>query len=366
MGVADKVRVSSVSECNTTLKPSRVLKGHFSSVTCVELSEDNSIAYSGSKDGDLIWWDIENKIHNRMNNNDDSIENLFQWNKSHFEMIERNKSLLALITTSDGLLIATGGKDHTVRIYDSRIMKQVINFPGHKETITGLIFRESTHELFSCSMDRTVKIWSLNEQAYVDSLFGHQEAILCLDCRRAERPVTGGFDQSCRLWKIAQESQLVFRAHSNAIESCGIITGSQWVTGDQDGYVCLWSTAKKKPISIVSLKTTSLPQFGMGSIREACKGWVFSLAVCKGTDLIAAGLGDGVVRFIKHNQNSSRHQDYFLTIMGGIPLRGYVNGLKVAKSARFFLAGVGQEPKHGRWAYDKGAKNGIVIQPIEI
>ena len=29
----------------------------------------------------------------------------------------------------------------------------------HKDIVTGLAFREGTHELFSGSFDRTVKIW---------------------------------------------------------------------------------------------------------------------------------------------------------------------------------------------------------------
>jgi len=40
--------------------------------------------------------------------------------------------------------------------------------------VTCLAFREGTHELFSGSLDRSVKLWSLDDMAYVDTLFGHQ------------------------------------------------------------------------------------------------------------------------------------------------------------------------------------------------
>merc|ERR1711879_1113565 len=102
-------------------------------------------------------------------------------------------------------------------------------------------------------------------------------SVLCLDCRCSKRPVTGGFDQSCRLWKVSDESQLVFKTHSLATDSCGIITDSQWLTGDQNGCVCLWTTAKKKPLSIASLVKNSTKQIGAGSnnklpIRSYCRG----------------------------------------------------------------------------------------------
>jgi WD40 repeat protein len=40
--------------------------------------------------------------------------------------------------------------------------------------VTGLAFRPGSHTLYSCSYDRSVKIWSLDDAAYVDTLFGHQ------------------------------------------------------------------------------------------------------------------------------------------------------------------------------------------------
>jgi ribosomal RNA-processing protein 9 len=48
------------------------------------------------------------------------------------------------------------------------------SYPGHRDVISALAFREGTHQLFSGSYDRTVKMWSLDDKAYMDTLFGHQ------------------------------------------------------------------------------------------------------------------------------------------------------------------------------------------------
>lgn len=40
--------------------------------------------------------------------------------------------------------------------------------------MTSLAFRDGTHELYSGSLDRSIKLWSLDDMAYVDTLFGHQ------------------------------------------------------------------------------------------------------------------------------------------------------------------------------------------------
>ena len=45
--------------------------------------------------------------------------------------------------------------------------------------------------------------------------FGHQDKITAIDSLSRERAVTsGGRDASIRIWKIIEESQLVFNAHS--------------------------------------------------------------------------------------------------------------------------------------------------------
>ena len=43
-------------------------------------------------------------------------------------------------------------------------------------------------QLFSASLDRTVKIWLLAERAYVDTLYGHQAGVLAVDVLRQARP----------------------------------------------------------------------------------------------------------------------------------------------------------------------------------
>lgn len=43
-------------------------------------------------------------------------------------------------------------------------------FKGHRDIVTSLVFRKDTHDLYSASRDRSVKIWSLDEMAYVETL----------------------------------------------------------------------------------------------------------------------------------------------------------------------------------------------------
>ncbi len=55
-----------------------------------------------------------------------------------------------------------------------------------------------------------------------------------------------------------------------------------------------------------------------------------------------------------------------LALLGGLPARGWVNGLAVARSGRFVVAAVGQEPRLGRWARDAKAHNGLLMHRLDV
>lgn len=79
----------------------------------------------------------------------------------------------------------------------------------------------------------------------------------------------------------------------------------------------------------------------------------------------ASGAGDGVVRLwgvVDAKGGSSKA----LEPLGGIPARGFVNSLAFARSGRFLAAGLGQEPRMGRWLRDGVARNGVLIQPLQL
>ena len=72
---------------------------------------------------------------------------------------------------------------------------------------------------------------------------------------------------------------------------------------------------------------------------------VVSAAVGKGTNLCATGAGDGTIRLWKATPGE---KDTALEPKHSLPQRGFVNGLAIASSGKFLLAGVGQEPRLGR------------------
>ncbi|KAL2266463.1 hypothetical protein VTJ83DRAFT_5815 [Remersonia thermophila] len=185
---------------------------------------------------------------------------------------------LTVRASQDGKFVVTGGADRRLVVYNASDLTPIRAFTQHRDAVTGLAFRRGTNQLFSCSRDRTVKVWSLDELAYIETLFGHQDEILDVDALGQERCVTvGARDRTARYWKVAEESQLVFRggggdggggssskkhklppgmdpasaAHEGSMDRVAMIDDEIFVTGSDNGDLALWSIQRKKPLHVV-------------------------------------------------------------------------------------------------------------------
>lgn len=66
--------------------------------------------------------------------------------------------------------------------------------------------------------------------------YGHQSAITCIDALARERAITsGGSDRSIRIWKIVEESQLVYNGHSGSIDIVKLINEENFISAGDDG-----------------------------------------------------------------------------------------------------------------------------------
>lgn len=375
--IADRIKFPTVQDTTMELS-TRLLKGHRLSVTSIALTHDECSIYSVSKDGAVVLHDVETgkrcTIWSRRSlatsvPAQPATTTGADWVKPAARQGSSN-SLLSVAVSFDGRYLAAGGGDKLVHVWDARNRQHLRAFPGHKDAVTSLAFREGTHQLYSGSLDRSIKIWSLEDMAYVDTLFGHQAEVLGLDALRSERIVSCGADRTCRVWKIPEESQLVFRGYCPTIESVAYLTGSEWVSGSADGSLQLWNATKKKPISAIpdAHRTTVDIGVSAGAVDGMATSWVSSVAVCRGTDLVASGAGNGTLCLWKVSDEGGGggRQGKTLQPIGGIPVRGFINSIQIARSGRFLAAGVGQEPRMGRWLRDKVARNGVIVCPLPL
>ena len=101
----------------------------------------------------------------------------------------------------------------------------------------------------------------LTKKTYIETLFGHQDQITDIDTLGRERCVSvGGRDKTARVWKIVEESQLVYRGGvstknpeggrplhmEGSLDCISQIDESMFVTGGDSGVLSLWELNRKK------------------------------------------------------------------------------------------------------------------------
>jgi WD40 repeat protein len=70
----------------------------------------------------------------------------------------------------DGRLLATGGFDTTVRVWDVGALQEVRLLRGHTGGIWSVAFDESGRQIVSAGVDGTIAVWDMNEGVLLRTL----------------------------------------------------------------------------------------------------------------------------------------------------------------------------------------------------
>lgn len=313
-------------------------KQHRASITCITVTSDSKHVYSACKDGIIFKWLLETKS---------------KVCSSPFVKTNRKcyPPILALAVSHNNEFVASGDTQCHVKLW-SGDLKHMHTFTGHKSAVTGLAISFECDTLYSSSNDRSIKVWNIEDRAYVETLFGHQAAITSLDILSKNRVISsGGTDKSIRVWKIQEESQLVFNGHSRGIDMARRVNDQQFVSCDEDGTLSLWSVLKKVP-------THTIPVAHGYDSTSSEPNWITSVACLTNSDLIASGSYDGSVKLWKITPKRT------LEFLQDISLPGVINSLAFTSDHKHIIAGVGTEHRFGRWKSIKGVKNSVAVIDI--
>lgn len=125
--------------------------------------------------------------------------------------------------------------------------------------------------------------YSITHEPHLLSRFGHQAPVTGIDALSRERAITaGGFDCTIRIWKIAEESQLIYNGHRGSIECVRLINEENFLSSGDDGSLCVWSVMKKKPLC------TREKAHGVNATNGQAN-WISAIATLTNTDIIASG-----------------------------------------------------------------------------
>jgi len=277
--------------------------------------------------------------------------------KGDKDFLGHTGEIVSIAVSDSGRYLATGDKHARLIIWDADTLTPRRVFTRHRDAVTSLSFRRGTEQLFSGGADRAVLVWSAAEAAYIETLHGHEDAVIGvaggLDPTQETCVSVGSRDRSARLWKVVEENQLVFRSGGTArqkgmdklrkgrfganvdkhektsddqpngdngdedeviayaegsVDCVALLDASLFVTGSDNGGLSLWSVQRKKPLFTVPIahgRDPSIPADEMSANVDAAtsgkKGprlprYITAIATVPFADLILTASWDGWIR----------------------------------------------------------------------
>lgn len=315
-------------------------RNHAKAITCIVVSPDDKYAYSASKDSTIVQWDLQAcKVHKCLS---------YNRKKPQKNLTHHNYPVLSL-AVSDHYLVS-GDNSGLIVVRNPITLEYIGSLTGHKDGVTGLTICNESNQLFSCSKDKSVKVWNLVDLCYIETLFGHQNEVTCIDILQKDRVVTaGGMENIARVWKIQEETQLIFNGTGGSMDTIKKIDGAHFVSGGDSGSVSIWGTLKKKPLCNVS------NAHGINN-DNGQPHWISAVGALANSDLVVSGSCDGTLKFWRCTNNFKSLLPLF-----NLPVKGFINGLVFTNDGSRLIVAIGTEHRFGRWHNVTGIKNTLHV-----
>ncbi|EJU03857.1 WD40 repeat-like protein [Dacryopinax primogenitus] len=193
-----------------------VLGGHSSTIRCLKLLHDRSIAVTGSRDGTLRVWDVQRgQSMHVLAGHQHSVRCLEVW----------------------GNLVVSGSYDCTARLWNVDTGECLQIYRGHFHQIYAVAF--DGERVVTGSLDSTVRVWTARNAESVQMLTGHTSLVGQLQLTSTHL-ATGGSDGRVMLYALPSLAPLHrLLAHDNSV-TCLQIDHRFLVSGGNDGRVKLY------------------------------------------------------------------------------------------------------------------------------
>ncbi|CAD6192569.1 unnamed protein product [Caenorhabditis auriculariae] len=164
----------------------KVLRGHGSEVRCIDWHPTKGLIVSGSRDTQqpVKLWDPKSG----------QCLATFQEHKSSVMAVEFNRN---------GNWLLTGGRDHLVKMYDIRVMKEMHTYRAHKKEVISVAWHPVHEGLFvSGGGDGSIAYWLVDSEKEIGFLeHAHDQAIWAMRWHPMGHILaTGSNDNNTKFW----------------------------------------------------------------------------------------------------------------------------------------------------------------------
>lgn len=214
------------------------------SVQSVVISPDEKLLAAGGHDSTLRIWDFETC----------QLKKILQ-----FKHAEHLTNIVSVNFSPDGRWLAAGGKDWAVYLWKTEeIFKNhtPIKLLGHSQGIRSVVFSPDGEYLASTGHDGSIRIWRLgNEIEEHAVLLGHERTVYSLTFSKDGKTLlSGSEDKTVRTWNIELKKQIQQMTTPGTVRVAKFTPDGKYIVGaiekwdGGDPPVLVWDANLKKSI----------------------------------------------------------------------------------------------------------------------
>lgn len=169
-----------------------------------------------------------------------------------FEGHKSAAQVVAYAQTPRGPMIATGGADKTIKLWNAETFKLVRTYRGHRDFVNQIAFSHDGNRMATASIDGNIRIWSTRSRKLYRSYKEHRGPLTGLAFRDGEtKLVSSGTDQNVKFWNTKRRrSEKMLKTKHGTIASLALAPNqNRLATGDGQGQIELWALGGSAQLS---------------------------------------------------------------------------------------------------------------------
>lgn len=235
------------------------------------LAIDGNSALTGHADGEVTLWDTSTgrKRSSYRRNEADVWSLAFAGDNTHFLTATHDwkvtlwdatqesaplhvfdgheNAVQALAFAPAGALVASGGADKTVKLWNLSTLDLVRTYRGARDFITSVAISPDGRLIAAASLDGSIRVWSTSSRSLRRRFSGHNAAINQIAfAPDSQHLVSAGSDGTVRLWDVERRRAIrAYTGHRGEVKAAQFSPdGTRIATAGADGTIRIWTAAQ--------------------------------------------------------------------------------------------------------------------------
>ncbi|MEG4500605.1 serine/threonine-protein kinase [Microcoleus sp. F10-C6] len=230
--------------------------------------------------------------------------------------VHSKKSVNTLAVSPDSSILASGGDDNNVILWDLKTGRRMRTIPAHKAAVNAVAFSSDGQTLASCSDDKTVRLWNVKTGHRLRTLSGHAGGVNAIALSRdGQTLASGSDDKTVRLWNLdTGQVRRIITGHGGAVNAVAFSPNGRIVA----------SASSDNTIRLSNVQDGKRARTFKGH-----SGWVRTIAFSPDSRSLIGGGGDIIVWDLKTGKERS-------TLSGHTQ---FVTSVAIARDSKTFVSG---------------------------